>query len=721
MRLLKTTKSEVGAFEIELFTDDQLQYLPYAILSHTWGPDEVTLQNINEPVVKSWKGYKKIEECCSMAHEMGYEYVWIDTCCIDKTSSAELSEAINSMFVWYQEARVCYAYLYDVPSTPFEESRWFTRGWTLQELIAPQVVIFFNRDWEQLGNKTSLGRRISQRTRIPESILSGEKDLDTCSTAQRMSWAAERQTTRVEDRAYCLMGLFGVNMPLIYGERESAFIRLQEEILRISEDHSLFAWKSSDTRAGLLATSPAAFIDSHDIVPHDIVPWETFDTRSSPLIISGKGIHLDLCLIGLEHVGLGLAVLQCKKVDGEYTSVGIFVHDPSLTLERFKRVHCDDFRHLDLKRYKSYQYRTIRMCIQAGRMARSQRPRDSEQYNIFSPIRIYLESEPIRITNWHSSMAEVYLWLLVARGSLEATLSKVSKNRTPLAWAAQQGLEGFVRVLLKRGAAIELGGEMIDTPLSLASRNGHTAIAKLLLDKGANIEARGSTGQTPLMDAICAQDIDIVNVILSRNPDINASDRHGVTPLIYAIRTQDIAIIDLILSKNPNIEAGDSRGDTPLINAIRTGDTATINAILNRNPNMEAGNIAGQRPLIHALDVGNRTTIKMLLEKGADIEARDAYGRTPLLYAITLTPVPYDKPSEIVNLVDMLIQHGADINARTRYGETALQWATSRGCKDIVDLLKERDPITKARRETAMSRVSRKSHQGIFRLFKSES
>ncbi|GMG36138.1 unnamed protein product [Aspergillus oryzae] len=128
MRLLKTTKSEVGHFEIELFTDEQLHNLPYAILSHTWGPDEVTLQNINDPLVKSWTGYMKIEQCCAIAYSSGYDYVWIDTCCIDKTSSTELSKAINSMFLWYQEAKVCYAYLSDVRQTTFEDSRWFTRG-----------------------------------------------------------------------------------------------------------------------------------------------------------------------------------------------------------------------------------------------------------------------------------------------------------------------------------------------------------------------------------------------------------------------------------------------------------------------------------------------------------------------------------------------------------------------------------------------------------------
>ncbi|KAE8411048.1 heterokaryon incompatibility protein-domain-containing protein [Aspergillus pseudocaelatus] len=496
MPSLYTTKSEAGNFEVELFTDEQLQNLPYAILSHTWGLGEVAFKDIKDPkdsTLRSWVGYKKIEQCCSVARKMGYEYVWIDTCCIDKTSSAELSEAINSMFAWYQEANVCYAYLSDVPQT-------------LQELIAPREAIFDDGNWEKLGDKASLGTRISQCTRIPESILSCEKELDMFSTAQRMSWAAERQTTRVEDRAYCLMGLFGVNMPLIYGERDAAFIRLQEEILRISEDHSLFAWKSSDTRAGLLATSPAAFIDSHDIVPHDTASWETFDTRSSPLIISGKGIHLDLCLIGLEHVGLGLAVLQCKKIDGKSTS-----------LEQFKRVDCHDFHHLDLKMYNMDQFRMTRMCIQAGRMTRFKNPADSDECNNFAPIHIYPSFELIRAIDWYSPRAEVYLWLLLTYGN-PGVLNVISNGLTPMCRAALNGLDNYVSHLLKRGAATEVGGE-VDTPLSLASGSGHTSIVKLLLDKGTNIEARDEEtkyGQTALFLASGRPTKDNANLLVKK-------------------------------------------------------------------------------------------------------------------------------------------------------------------------------------------------------------
>ncbi|KAH8665740.1 heterokaryon incompatibility protein-domain-containing protein [Tricladium varicosporioides] len=215
----------------------------YAILSHTWGTEEVTLQDIKTSNSVGLEGYKKVRKACSVAAANGFEYIWIDTCCIDKTSSAELSEALNSMFRWYQEAEKCYAYLADVPHhssnqnssvirPEFLHSRWFTRGWTLQELIAPLSVIFLDNEWQEIGTKPDLQEEISEITGIPGDFLLGD-DLRHASIAQRMSWASKRETTRIEDLAYCLMGLFGIYMPMLYGEGERAFIRLQEEILRL--------------------------------------------------------------------------------------------------------------------------------------------------------------------------------------------------------------------------------------------------------------------------------------------------------------------------------------------------------------------------------------------------------------------------------------------------------------------------------------------------------
>ena len=234
--------------------------IKYAILSHVWADPEhensfLDLVKLAQQCERTGQNPRdlvcdKIRDCCIFAERAGYDWTWIDTCCIDQASSAELSESINSMFTWYADADVCYAYLYDVgdegdprePDSQFCNSRWFKRGWTLQELIAPTREIFLSQTWHTLGSKHMLAHEVEQITGIDRHILTHKRSLDTVSVAQRMSWAARRQTTRVEDRAYSLLGIFGINIPTIYGEGELAFIRLQEEILRRIPDQTIFAW-----------------------------------------------------------------------------------------------------------------------------------------------------------------------------------------------------------------------------------------------------------------------------------------------------------------------------------------------------------------------------------------------------------------------------------------------------------------------------------------------
>ena len=315
MRLLN-----IETMRMEEFFDETVA--SYAILSHRWGQEEVSLQEWNrvqeiearmrsitthhafkaprhendyyheslreqyyeleeeKAAVKKKTGYSKIVSCVEMARNqkisIGEEvhscsFVWIDTCCIDKTNNAELSEAINSMFRWYHNALVCLVYLADVPTnlgqdemeSKVRKSNWFERGWTLQELLAPQTVMFFDRGWKFLFNKVQKCALLENITRINKDILCGRQTLSKACTAKKMSWAASRTTTRKEDLAYCLLGIFDVNMPLLYGEGNKAFVRLQEEIIRQSGDLSIFAWGYhasivSGTH-GIFAPSPTSF------------------------------------------------------------------------------------------------------------------------------------------------------------------------------------------------------------------------------------------------------------------------------------------------------------------------------------------------------------------------------------------------------------------------------------------------------------------------------
>jgi hypothetical protein len=247
MRLLKLDSH--GALRITKDLFDNIP--PYAILSHTWEEDdeEVTFEDISKGSGKDKAGYRKIEFCRKQAARDGLHHFWVDSCCIDKSSSTELSEAINSMFRWYRRAARCYVYLTDVSADDcsqvnqplqwkwepaFRNSRWFTRGWTLQELIAPQNVDFFSREGQKLGCKRSLGRQIHEITGIPTQALH-ESSLSGFSVEERLSWAERRQTKREEDAAYSLLGIFDIHMPLIYGEgKRNAMGRLSEQLKKHS-------------------------------------------------------------------------------------------------------------------------------------------------------------------------------------------------------------------------------------------------------------------------------------------------------------------------------------------------------------------------------------------------------------------------------------------------------------------------------------------------------
>ncbi|CAI6092175.1 unnamed protein product [Clonostachys chloroleuca] len=219
---------------------------PYAILSHTWGLDEVVFADIEKPL-RDWQhksGYEKINFCANQARHDGLAYFWVDTCCIDKSDSIELQTAVNSMFRWYRDAKRCYVYLLDVSSDTvssqqqnvmpwkdaFRQSRWFTRGWTLQELIAPTIVEFYSKEGARLGDKRSLEPLICGITGIPASALRCTP-LSDFPVAEREAWVRGRQTTHEEDIVYSLLGIFDIHMPLLYGEgREKAQKRLLEEV-----------------------------------------------------------------------------------------------------------------------------------------------------------------------------------------------------------------------------------------------------------------------------------------------------------------------------------------------------------------------------------------------------------------------------------------------------------------------------------------------------------
>lgn len=324
----------------------------YAILSHTWEQNaELSFQEMkavgenpnNLAVTKT--GYTKVMMACQQALRDGFTHVWVDTCCIDKTSSAELSEAINSMYRWYQKAEVCYALISDVEvdSAAYDVAlpgcKWFTRGWCLQELIAPRRVEFFDVHWNHFGSKARLTSLISKITRIDEEVLIDNSLIGDIPVARKMSWAARRETTREEDMAYCLLGIFDINMPLLYGEGLKAFMRLQEEIIKTSNDLSIFsilhgaisASSSTVNRlsriyADLFAPSPRSFINCANVVhTRADVHW------NSAFALTNKGLRFSRAELQVDlRQGLFCMPLNCRYSKSEPAWIYLQKVGPSL-------------------------------------------------------------------------------------------------------------------------------------------------------------------------------------------------------------------------------------------------------------------------------------------------------------------------------------------------------------------------------------------------------
>jgi hypothetical protein len=329
----------------------------YAILSHRWGnsKDEVSFEDMLTGRAEGKKGYMKLVGCCKQAQRDGLQYVWIDTCCIDEANSAHVSEAITSMFTYYEQSRVCYVFLNDVLLdssakenlclSSFARSAWFTRGWTLQELIAPRQVKFFDSSWVFLGYKTDepLSSVIESVTGIDQIVLNIPATIELISVSRKMSWAAQRTTTRIEDMAYSLMGIFGVYMPTLYGEGYHAFIRLQEAIIRTSNDHTIFAWTSPPIAplgrgfehiSTMLALSPAQFESSSRFKPlsHSEYNKALIPGHRLEYTITNAGLAIRIPLVRIdEFEGLYAAFISCTEGEDQIPSA-IFLRTTAKTL-----------------------------------------------------------------------------------------------------------------------------------------------------------------------------------------------------------------------------------------------------------------------------------------------------------------------------------------------------------------------------------------------------
>lgn len=388
---------------------DESQRPPYAILSHRWRAEEVSFAELSErrELAEKKLGFVKIRKCCNVVKsQFQLDYVWVDTCCIDKRNSADLQEAINSMYSYYEHSTACIVYLDDVKVQPLEPSGWFTalkhsewfkRGWTLQELLASKSRSFYGAEWTALGTCHSMKEHtvasffhdaVSKAAHVPLDVLLGRKKVEEFCIAHRMSWAAPRRTTRPEDISYSLMGLFRVNIPILYGEGAAkAFERLQQEILKSSFDQSIFVWRRPSTpgvtSSGLLASSPAHFMDT---------PEDLFLGRPgvlTPIAANSLGLTIHTLLLKADanrtlfDMTEGyFAIFPCAIPDENYHRIlaivlqeipGASVGGVSVEkLPGYRRVKCSEWFLLTRKDLKGRSLKTIPIVVLGN-----------EQYELF--------------------------------------------------------------------------------------------------------------------------------------------------------------------------------------------------------------------------------------------------------------------------------------------------------------------------------------------------
>jgi ankyrin repeat protein len=730
----------------------------YAILSHTWGKEEVTLQDITTNKARKLLGYAKVSKACLVAAADGFDYVWIDTCCIDKTSSAELSEALNSMYRWYQEAGECYAYLADVVKrgtgvvTPeFRESRWFTRGWTLQELIAPLSVIFLDKEWQEIGTKLSLQRDISKITGIPGSFLLGD-DLRHASVAQKMSWASKRETTRTEDLAYCLMGLFGIYMPMLYGEGEKAFIRLQEEIMRVSDDHSIFAWRSAEDHGGILASSPAAFTDSGNII--------SVNATSSPSTLSSRGIHLSLPFINNDQQSQeGLAILHCTEIEKEGMRFALHLRDIFQTKEDYVREQSTTLQLIDLKHISLSQHPPTSLYIRQWHSTRNRKLEDIEEC-VVKLAGVDVQEVTSRIANFDSNCE-------LSNGLMIMNIAAIPNGILGrLLIVCKDGF--FFQIVLKKygsslsvdiSTSIESDLQNIqDLNIPGREQNDQYRIVKLLGNGKQRVDItikkrvrllRGRRSLTGVVEISCSSKlkgawleqiailekacnkrllsyaalrglITVVEHLLDQD-SIGSNTRDGLrTPLSWAAEGGQEAVIKYLLEKGAALELKDMNGRTPLSWAAGAGHEAMVKLLLGKGADFESKDSDGRTPLSWAAGNGHEDVVKLLLGRDADLDSNDSGGWTPLSSAAWqwLLPANGSKVETKRNdslvrhrwleledsggrtllswaagkgheaVVKLLLDNGADLETKdTTYGQTPLWWATEMGYEPVVKLL----------------------------------
>lgn len=714
---------------------------PYAILSHTWGDDseEVSYSNVLAGHLESPETRPaKVSGCCDQARADGYDYVWIDTCCIDKTNSVELHEAINSMFKWYQGAAICYVYLADVPtgdeihnpSSRFHTSRWFQRGWTLQELLAPLRLRFYDNDWLFLGTKGELCDVIEDITGIPSPYLLGIHELHHASIAQRMSWAATRVTKREEDIAYCLLGVFGIVMSMIYGEGHNAFRRLQEEIIRKhTSDDSILAWglypNTPPRFSSALAIHPSQFALSGQIVSRPGPGTDSLDVHTGPIRLNlrilpqpGPDEMLGALRCGPEHDPQMSVCLPLTRPsgdeDGEYSRIS----ERCAVLQKMADSH-DSIPcriRVDSKPTQS----TAPAQAHFFHIQRSPSARDLEIVDVQPPERWHKERSLIeapapdgdgqhraflrlRDGNQESSDFVIVLEAVASGPALRAQCDVMTASKdTPL--SEIQGMIDAMRLQSHQALRQSANNGVLTLQAVLISEARQRTFS-LRLEKLSDPPPRTTNATLELeiirrnMEMECLRKADKAVVdemeALEQKKDAERMSLEELETKLLGVEKE----LQKLLERKARLE-NDKAGHVSRLDAIleeREGKMYKLSTLdlwfQAAGKEMESlvdGNtvdghgtpfVAGWQTLHLAAEEGYEELVRALLEKGAPIEVTTKRGWTPLHAAAS---------NGHTGTVQLLLNKGANIDAKAVGGWTPLHSAVQHGHESAVRELLER-------------------------------
>ncbi len=735
MRLLRVEPNANFSLIVDRFVPSDVP--PYAILSHRWEPgnQEVTYRDLLNGLKDGKSGFRKLQFCRDQAEKDGFEYFWVDSCCIDKSSSAEISESVNSMYKWYKGAQKCYVYLTDVSKplrtseveqSTFQASKWFTRGWTLQELLAPRVVEFFSHEGHYLGDRLSLEKQINAATKISPRALRGE-DLFKFSVEEKKSWSESRITTIEEDRAYALLGIFDVNMPLIYGEGyDRAFIRLQDEIDLHYSSPRIFGYGkctayimislsllscaarwTQEQRKCLQLLGSSGYQDSKERIPDRLegtCQWFLQDLRFQTW---RDGPSSTLCLTADE--GCGKSVIAKSLID--------FVFPKAMSCSFFFRndaqnnantAVCAFIHQLFLQKPSLIRHAMPEFLVIRSQLSLS----FNKLWNIFSSSILDLDEIICVIDGVEACEKQSANLLLKAFDSL-IEKQRTSGTRHPIIrlFSTSRGTRAVTEyhpcfITLTDENTPGLAGDILQyikwrlALLDFGWYHRMTEIEKEILAKEVlSISRINYFSWTSVLDTIRGECYNSKRVIFLATEnecttliklflqiniliDWAATDKNGLSVLHIASKKGHASMVQMLIEHGTmDIDAKDGHNQTPVFHAALHGHHDVVELLLKGNADVELTDLGGRTPLLVASGNGHESVVRLILEnETVNINNTNAKGYTPLLLACK---------NGHESTVKLLLQAGkADTNARdNRMKRTPLLWAVERGHESIVGML----------------------------------